>query len=231
MEFLRLFVAVRPPTDTLSAISKVQLRLRKLIDSDSVRWIRRENMHVTLQFLGDTPRNRVLGVIDAMTAGVARASPLPYEIALTVGGFGTFPNTKRPQVVWIGVRDASGELARVRQAVSGQLLEHGFRLDGRPFHPHITLGYVRRRATKGAINAIAAVVTGSDPDTATAHPAGTEDTRPCHTNDHPHTEFTVSELLLVHSTLSPSGAIYSDLHSVPLPSASTRTSSDESARE
>ncbi len=215
MEFFRLFTAVRPPTDILDAIVEAQHRLREQIDADSVRWIGRENMHVTLQFLGDTPAGQIQDVIDAMAEGVSLVAG-PSEIDLTVGGVGAFPSVQRPRVVWIGIQDGSGELARIQRAVTGQLRERGFLPDGKPFRPHITMGYVRRRATHDAVKAIAAAVRGSH--------AGTEAGRTA-------VRFTVSELLLVRSTLSQSGAIYSDLHSVPLSPASSRISSGESARE
>ncbi len=222
MEFFRLFTAVRPPSPTLAAIEEIQDKLREQIDTGSVRWIGRGNMHVTLQFLGDTPEERVQDAIDAMTGGVSRTAEQP-EIGLTVGGIGAFPSAQRPRVVWIGVQDVSGELGSLQRAVGGQLRNNGFQLDNRPFRPHITLGYVRRRATRDAIRTIATTVRESR--------AGTEAVPAGHTASRVPTKFTASDLLLVRSTLSPSGAIYSVVHSVPLSSASDKISSGESARE
>ncbi|MBU8914324.1 MAG: RNA 2',3'-cyclic phosphodiesterase [Spirochaetales bacterium] len=222
MEFFRLFTAVLPPSPTLAAIEKIRDELRERIDPGSIRWTARGNMHVTLQFLGDTAKDRVQEVIAAMTGGVSRAAKQP-EIDLTVGGVGAFPSAQRPRVVWIGVQDVSGGLAHVQRAIGRRLRESGFQLDNKPFRPHITLGYVRRRATQGAIRAIAEVVRGSH--------SGTEDDPAGHAAGRVPTKFTASDLLLVRSTLSPSGAIYSVVHSVPLSSASDKISSGESARE
>ena len=122
MEFFRLFTAVHPPSPTLAAIEEIQDKLREQIDTGSVRWIGRGNMHVTLQFLGDTPEERVQDVIDAMTGGVSQTVEQP-EIDLTVGGVGAFPSAQRPRVVWIGVRDVSGELGSLQRAVGRSLRE------------------------------------------------------------------------------------------------------------
>ncbi|MCK4514836.1 MAG: RNA 2',3'-cyclic phosphodiesterase, partial [Spirochaetaceae bacterium] len=115
MEFFRLFTAVRPPTDILDAIVEAQLRFREQIDADSVRWVGRDNMHVTLQFLGDTPAGQVQDVMDAMADGVSLIAG-QSEIDLTVTGVGAFPSAQRPRVVWIGIQDGSGELARLQRA-------------------------------------------------------------------------------------------------------------------
>ena len=230
MAFFRLFAAVRPSAEGLATVGMLQDSLRRQIDSDAVRWIGKPNMHITLQFLGDTPENRVVDVISAMSAGTedetahARRPFIACEgtvnrrdlaaerpIELAVGATGAFPNARHPRVVWAGIQDSTGRLGDLQKSISRQLEKCGFKLDPQPFRPHITLGYVRKRATQGALSGITAAVRGTEVRVGA--------------------RFTVSEVLLVRSVLLPSGAVYSDLHSIALSSASNRTSFGESARE
>lgn len=222
MEFFRLFTAVRPPANVLDTMVEAQVRLQDRIVSNAVRWITRENMHLTFQFLGDTPTDRVHEVIEAMAAGIS-LNAIQSDIDLTVAQVGAFPSARRPRVVWIGVQDPSGELTRLQRAVGDQLRARGFQLDSRPFRPHITLGYLRRRATPGAIDVITSAMRGDQSPPSRPNPQGPA-------TDRNLARFTVSDLLLVRSILSPAGAIYSVIHSASFSPASSDTSFGESAR-
>jgi RNA 2',3'-cyclic 3'-phosphodiesterase len=198
-------------------------------------------MHITLQFLGDTPEDRVVDVIDAMSAGTeaARSSrPCPESIAsnratthtdprvaspiaLTIGGFGAFPSAQNPRVVWAGVQDETGGIGALWRSVGRQLRNRGFTVDRRPFRPHLTLGYIRRGANSAAIRRISEAIRTA---------AGAESVNDA-TSVPGSVGFLATEILLVRSVLSQSGAVYSEVHSISLMSASERTSPGESARE
>ena len=57
----------------------------------------------------------------------------------------------RATVLWAGVEDASGELARLADATAAAMAELGFARDPRPYHPHVTLGRLRAPAGVGEL--------------------------------------------------------------------------------
>jgi len=133
---MRLFVAVNLPEEVRGRLAAAQERLRAA--RAQVSWVRPDNMHLTLKFLGETAPDR-LDSIRAALAEVARRS-LPFEAAL--GGVGSFGG-RVPRVVWAGVTDGATRLAELAGRVDGALAGIGFPRESRPFAPHLTLGRVR----------------------------------------------------------------------------------------
>jgi RNA 2',3'-cyclic 3'-phosphodiesterase len=105
---------------------------------DGIRWVRRENFHLTLFFLGPAvPRARLLSVADALGAVAKRTAP--FEIAAR--GLGAFPNPSRPQVIWAGLR--GDELVALAARVAAAAERCGFAPERRAYTPHLTIGRVR----------------------------------------------------------------------------------------
>ena len=110
-----------------------------------VKWVRPENIHLSLKFLGEVDEARE----PELRAALKQASGAGAEaraITLHIEGFGVFPHYRRPNVLWAGVTsDAALELLqhRVEQAFAPL----GFPTEARAFRPHVTLGRSRRDAT------------------------------------------------------------------------------------
>ena len=64
-------------------------------------------------------------------------------IKLSTGRLGTFPNAKRPRVLWIGLDGQTDKLAAVRDQVGAMLDRQDVDVDTGPFRPHLTLGRAR----------------------------------------------------------------------------------------
>lgn len=203
MDELRLFTAVRPPEEIVEAIAGVQRRFESTVGSQALRAIRRENFHVTLEFLGNTPSSLVEPVVEAMRAAASRA-PGPLELQLTAPG--AFPSNRRPRTLWVGVHDVTGELTALEADLRARLVQLGIELDARRFRPHVTIAYVRRQATSADRARIAAEVEAADRTTAGPGTGPAQGESP----------FTVSELVLVRSVTGPGGSVYSHLHAVRL---------------
>jgi 2'-5' RNA ligase len=136
----RCFVAVSLVDPARTAVAEYLASLRATVAG--VGWVRPEQLHLTLKFLGNVAPARIaalearlieaVGVIEACTAEVA--------------GVGAFPNLARPQVLWVGVRAPS--LAALADAVEASAAAEGFARETRPFRPHVTLGRVRERGRR-----------------------------------------------------------------------------------
>jgi len=134
----RLFVALTLPAPVRDMLTALAQPL------PGVSWTERDQLHVTLRFLGDVSA----GVSQSMIARLATVKVEPF--ILPVEGIGTFPPNRPPRVLWIGVGSGHPRLFQLRQRLDDALLGAGLQLDVRTFHPHITLA----RCTENAAPAI-----------------------------------------------------------------------------
>jgi len=142
MSTKRLFFGVRLPLEIHHILGEIQRLATQEDNENALRWVRPENFHVTLHFLGDTSEEIVPELIASFGATVAR---IPSS-TVALDRAGAFPNQRRPRVVWVGLRDETGVLKRVYDALIPSLEHFELEIDTRPFHPHITVGYARKKA-------------------------------------------------------------------------------------
>lgn len=154
----------------------------------AVSWVRAENLHVTLRFLGSVDERTLGRVREALDEAAAATGPF----TLTLGGFGGFPGAHAPRVVWVGVGDGAAALAGLYARLEGALARRGIAPEGRPFHGHVTLGRAR------------------DPRAGAALGPALERAAP------PLGEVVVNAVHLMRSELDPAGARYSVLAQAPL---------------
>lgn len=133
---MRLFIAVELPSEVQGRLAVAQDRLRRA--QADVSWVRAENLHLTLKFLGEIEEKR-LGSIREALAAVARSSA-PFQ--MEVMGLGSFGG-RVPRVVWVGVRDGAEPLTLLARQVETALARIGFPKEKREFTAHLTLGRVR----------------------------------------------------------------------------------------
>ena len=139
---MRLFIGLKLPKKQKMRIHRAARPLRD--EELPVRWVDVDNFHVTLKFLGEVRKDRV-PPIEAVLSDVASATP---SFSAELGGFGAFPTVRRPRVIWLGV-EATPELRCLKQDLEWSLGELGFEVETRAFHPHVTLGRVRKRHGAG----------------------------------------------------------------------------------
>jgi 2'-5' RNA ligase len=156
---LRLFVAVELPDDVRRALDDAVESLKRAGVDEGLRWVRPEGIHVTLKFLGATPREKV----DAIIAGLrdAVSGVAPFE--LRPEGLGTFHGGRNPhftrqyrrerypsnvRVLWVGVEGDTALLAELAARVEAAISPLGFPTEKRPFAAHLTLARVRDEASK-----------------------------------------------------------------------------------
>src|SRR5437867_6787648 len=133
----RLFVAVELPGPVRDELTRVAEELRARIENAS--WPSRENLHLTLSFLGSVDEERVAPISDALSSAVS--SLVDFTTVLTE--VGAFPSKRRARVVWVGLADPAGGLAGLASAVAASLEPLGFEREKRAFHPHVTLARLR----------------------------------------------------------------------------------------
>jgi 2'-5' RNA ligase len=160
-------------------------RLRPL--AGAVAWVARDNVHLTLKFLGAVEPAR----LDALAASLAGAVAGRPEFTLGLRGLGAFPSPTRARVLWAGVDAGAAPLAALAADVDEALAALGMAREARAFAAHVALGRVR------APRANAALAEALRAGGALGGQA-------------------VTRVSLMRSDLSPRGARYTELAGIPL---------------
>ena len=147
---MRVFVAVSLSSEIRERLASLQDRLRHA--QADVSWVRPENIHVTLKFLGETEEKRLPSIRGAL----AEVSRDGASFSMEVAGAGSFGG-RVPRVVWVGVRDGAQPLTELARQVEHNLARLGFPKEKREFTAHLTLGRVRSpRNAQGLLTALQA---------------------------------------------------------------------------
>jgi len=140
---VRSFLAVLLPDALRAALDAAAADVRQR--APRVAWVRAENLHLTLRFLGSVDEATLGRVREALDAATEATAPF----GVTLGGLGGFPTPRAPRVIWAGVVTGAEALAELHARLEGALAQRGgLRPEGRPFHAHVTLG--RARDPRGA---------------------------------------------------------------------------------
>ena len=136
--------------------------LRERREKLPVKWVRPENIHLSLKFLGDVDEAREAELRDALKR-VAGTRSEPRPLALQVTGFGVFPDYHRPKVLWAGVTPDAG-LELLQHGVEQAFAPLGFPTEARPFRPHVTLARAARDAKSREFAGLEELLSGIDFD-------------------------------------------------------------------
>lgn len=136
----RIFLALSLPADIRDFIANIIEKLRRADKSGAVRWVDPAGAHITLHFLGDQSD----GAISAASAAIQPIAARMSFIELETSGLNCFPNQRQPRVIFLETieRGAVNLPAFVRE-LDQALMALGYKIDNKPWHPHITLGRVK----------------------------------------------------------------------------------------
>lgn len=140
MKGVRTFIAIPLPAEVRARITEHIGGLRRALPDVRASWVRENNLHLTLKFLGDVPASDISKVSAA--AEIAVQSTPPFQIG--VSGCGLFPPRGRPNVLWIGLEGAEGQLEELQSRIEDECGKAGFPREARPFHPHLTIARLRK---------------------------------------------------------------------------------------
>jgi 2'-5' RNA ligase len=185
---MRLFVALELPATVRENLGALLESLRAV--SPQTRWVRPENLHLTLKFIGEAAETKLAAIRSAL-AGARSDQPT----TVIFRGLGFFPNEKRPRVFWAGI-EASPNLKTLAAEIDRATEKLGIPREQRPFSPHLTLARFEPpelpEKLRSAIQENSAREFGS---------------------------FRTNQYHLIESKLKPSGAEYTTLESFPFAAA------------
>ncbi|HMK56084.1 MAG TPA: RNA 2',3'-cyclic phosphodiesterase [Dissulfurispiraceae bacterium] len=178
---MRSFIAIDIPELLRAALRDVISRMAS--DSGGIRWVQPANVHLTLKFLGEVPDD----IVRKIGRRLALIGKIHRPFTVDVRGAGAFPSLRDPNVLWVGL-GSSGQLAALYEDIEGSLAEIGFQRERRRFSPHLTVGRVK--GMRGIDPVMKVLATYKETFFGTIE---------------------VREILLMKSTLKPSGAEYSKI--------------------
>ena len=138
-ETIRVFCAVELPQEVRAAVAAHAARLRREFPEERASWPRPEGLHITLKFIGEVEAPRVEALSRAAATAVEGFKPF----RLSVEESGTFPPRGSSRVLWLGVKDESGQLARLQGRLEQECEAAGFTPEPRAFKPHLTVARLR----------------------------------------------------------------------------------------
>jgi 2'-5' RNA ligase len=143
----RLFFAVPVPEEARRLVAGVMDRVQASVGDGraKIRWVRVDGLHLTLRFLGPTPRER-LDALVATLDSIAASTPR-FEVAISQAG--AFPNPSRPRTLWLGIETGADRLAALAAALEREVTIDGQPLGTRPFAPHLTIARTDGLRTAG----------------------------------------------------------------------------------
>lgn len=144
----RLFIGT--PVSSIKTVQKVEswknnsrMRLNKM------NWVKPENWHITLSFLGDTPSEK----IDILKELIDQSFYELNSFQSKLEGVGVFPNRRDPNVLWLGLNSLQLMLPAYEQ-LGKLLLKNDFSFDQKPFKPHLTIARMKYLADKAIIDTL-----------------------------------------------------------------------------
>lgn len=203
-EKIRCFIAIELSQEIRHALEQIENELQKNIHgvnpirsksskttvppsaqtSNGVKWVKPDNIHLTLKFLGHIEKEtieKIKKIMDEIVAGTQ-----PFKIRLSSAG--AFPSPGRPRVIWIGIDEGNRACSQLANMIEERVASLGIEKESRAFHPHLTLARVKflkdRDSVKNAFSSLKV----------------------------PQAEMTATKITLFQSTLTREGSIYTTLH-------------------
>jgi len=134
---MRAFLAIKLPEHIIEEISKIQEVLKKC--APNFKWVRPQNTHLTLKFLGNIDEIKLEKTKDIITQTAKDFKSFSADLE----NFGFFPNEKRPRVFFISTT-SEHTLKSIADKLEEKLELIGFEKEGR-FKSHITLARIKEQ--------------------------------------------------------------------------------------
>ncbi len=188
---IRAFIALELDDQIQARLGEIQEELKK--SGVDIRWVKPENIHLTLKFLGQVTSKQIEQIKRALEETAKTKKPFFTGL----GKLGTFPRPEHPRVIWVGIEEGNKKTIQLNKELETYLQTLGFTPEAREFRPHLTLGRIRLpRQDKKSLFRLKEIILSLNSQT--AEPL----------------KSLVDQLTLFQSTLTPKGSAYTPLHRI-----------------
>lgn len=180
----RIFIGISLPNEIKEKIENIKKTFRQSMIN--AKWVEKENMHITLKFLGEIPEEKVANIAKI----IAKTSKFFKPIILEIEGIGAFPNMKKPSVLWIGISKGNEEIIKYQNLLETNLVDLGFPKDTKSYHSHITIARIKNHKNVDKLTTMIKEIKLG--------------------------QMTFDKVDIIKSTLTPQGSIYNILEQIKL---------------
>ena len=188
---IRSFIAIELPTELKKRVGVFQSSF-KSFEFGFVKWVDPESMHLTLKFLGNQTEAKLETIRQVLNKCAMGYKPF----TLSTGQTSCFPNYRKVRIFWLGLGGDLSTLIRLQEEIDKSLAHEGFPREDRPFTAHLTLARLRDECSPQDRLEFARKI----------HDVSFE---PCY-------QFSVGQVTLMKSTLTPRGPVYTRLSELKL---------------
>mgnify|MGYP001559496920 CR=1 FL=1 len=183
-ESIRTFIALEINEITKEKINRIQDKIKQT-NSIKASWVSKNNLHLTLKFLGETQ----LKFIEPIKNNIKECLESLNAINCNITKAGVFPNEKFPRVAWVGIEEGKAKIIDLAKKIEYSIFKLGFKKEKREFKTHITICRIKQLLD---YNQFCSII---DLTNKTFEPI----------------EFTLNKITFFESQLSPQGSIYTEL--------------------
>lgn len=132
----RIFIAINLPEKIKERLFQFKFKFAEV----PARWVKKENLHLTLAFLGYLNEEEIAKICQLLKELV----PFHRKFILTLKkvSYGLVEKSI-PRLIWVNLKK-SENLKELKKNLDKKLKEAGFRTEERKFIPHITLARIKR---------------------------------------------------------------------------------------
>lgn len=142
---MRVFIAIELSERTQGFLNRLQEQLKN--SQAEVTWVKPQNIHLTLQFLGEIDDKKVSQVIGLLDNVVADKNAFYIRLS----GIGAFPKISFPRIIWVGIDKGDIETKQIAKDLEEDAAKIGIFKENKPFSSHITIGRVRSALNRNAL--------------------------------------------------------------------------------
>ena len=129
----RLFVGLKIPEDIREELLSLCSGL------ENVRWVKKENFHITLQFIGEVQKSYLDDLVQSLSE--IRFS----QFDLTLNGINFFNSTRFIRSIWTGIREKEN-LIKLHSKINISIEKAGISFKRRKFMPHVSIARFTRQS-------------------------------------------------------------------------------------
>lgn len=183
----RLFIAI--PVEPQKPLMALLSKLKNDLTDEKINWVKPENLHFTLLFLGETDKKTIPAIISALDEVSASFNSFDGKLK----GLGYFPSRGNPRVLYVNLVDENN-MGKIAEKVHQAMQSFGFKHDYKEFVPHLTLARIKFLKDKTHFFNLVK----SEAETEIQN-------------------FTAKQIILYESILQPSGPVYRTVKKFELP--------------
>lgn len=137
---IRIFFAIELPETIKQKIGDYISALKKKSKPHVIRWTRNDNLHITLQFIGEANRFDLDKICNSVQS---RIKNIHSPMQISVGDLQLFPTPFRPRVIVLDILPQEA-LSSLAHSIGEGVEAAGYAIEKRPFRAHMTLGRIKQ---------------------------------------------------------------------------------------